>query len=97
VYSAASILNNLVTNSISGLNHTSNCQPIADGMRYFYNAFCINFLYQSVQLGICCLVLMALMIAGILTGSVFGVRYGRIEVERKLVAPENIHIQELHS
>jgi hypothetical protein len=37
------------------------------------------------------------MIGGMLTGSVFGVRYGKIEKERRTIMPESPIIHELHS
>jgi hypothetical protein len=43
------------------------------------------------------LVLLAVMIGGMLTGSVFGIRYGRLEKDRKVVMPEMPLKSDLHS
>jgi hypothetical protein len=74
-----------MTNSINGIDYNSNCTIVANNLRLIYNVFCVNFIYKSVQLGkkcinigICCLILLAIMIGGMLTGSVFGIRYNRI-------------------
>jgi len=83
--SATSTLNTLVTNQVNGVDYASNCTAIATSLKLFYNIFCVSFIYKSVQfgthrkyIGICCLVLLAVMVGGMLTGSVFGIRYGRI-------------------
>lgn len=46
-----------------------------------------NLVSIIIIIGICCIVLLAIMIGGMLTGSVLGIRYGRIEKERKIVMP----------
>ena len=56
--------------------------------RYVNVAFCQNFMYKAVKVGICCIVLLILMIGGLLTGSVFAIRYGRIEKTQKIVVPQ---------
>lgn len=50
-FSAVSSLNNIVTNQINGLTISANCTIIADSMRFFYNMYCVNFLYRSVKIG----------------------------------------------
>ena len=50
-FSSASALNNLVTNQLNGLVISSNCTIIANSLRFFYNMYCINFLYRSIKVG----------------------------------------------
>ena len=50
-FSSVSSLNNIVTNQINGLTISANCTIIADSMRFFYNMYCVNFLYRSVKIG----------------------------------------------
>lgn len=47
--------------------------------------------------GVCCLTLLIVMIGGVLTGSVFAIRFGRIEKDRRTVIPETPTISQLHS
>lgn len=78
-YSSVSTLNNLVTDKISGLLVSSNCQVIGDYLKVTNNAFCHNAMGQVVSMGICCVLLMCVMIGGIITASVFSVRFSRIQ------------------
>lgn len=48
---ATATLNSLVTNQINGVDYSSNCTTIANSLRLFYNVFCVNFIYKSVQFG----------------------------------------------
>jgi len=50
-FSAVSSLNNIITNQINGLTISANCSIIADSMRFFYNMYCVNFLYRSIKIG----------------------------------------------
>jgi hypothetical protein len=50
-FSTVSPLNNVVTNQINGLTISNNCTVIADSIRFFYNMYCVNFLYRSVKIG----------------------------------------------
>ena len=50
-FSAVSSLNNIITNQINGLTISANCTIIADSMRFFYNMYCVNFLYRSIKIG----------------------------------------------
>lgn len=43
------------------------------------------------------MVLLAIMVGGMLTGSVLGIRYGRIDKERRTVMPEVPLSSDLHS
>lgn len=43
---------------------------------------------MSLYVGICCLILLGIMIGGMLTGSVFGIRYNRIEKDPKVYLEE---------
>jgi hypothetical protein len=97
-FSTATItLSTLVANQATGVDYNSNCTVLADNLRMLYNVFCINFVYKSVQFGICCLVLLGVMVGGVLTGSVFGIRYGRMERDRKVVMPEAALSSDVHS
>jgi len=78
-YSSVSTLNNLVTDKISGLLVSSNCQVTGDYLKVTNNAFCHNVMGQVVLMGICCVLLLCVMIGGIITASVFSVRYSRIQ------------------
>lgn len=49
-FSAVSSLNNIVTNQINGLTISSNCTIIANSIRFFYNMYCVNFLYRTVKI-----------------------------------------------
>lgn len=49
---ATSALQTLVTNSVNGVDHASNCTAVANSLRLFYNIFCVSFIYKSVQFGI---------------------------------------------
>lgn len=48
---ATNALNTLVTNTVNGLDHASNCTAVANSLRLFYNIFCVSFIYKSVQFG----------------------------------------------
>jgi hypothetical protein len=74
-YSAVSTLNNLITNPLSGLIVSSNCNTVAAKLRLSYNIFCVNFLGQIVKLCLCCIILLIIMLGGILAGSRFGMIY----------------------
>ncbi len=43
------------------------------------NAFCHNVMGNVVSMGICCVLLLFVMIGGIITASVFSARYAKIE------------------
>ena len=72
-------LNNFVTNQIDGLLVSSNCSPIGDRLKFIYNAFCVNAMGSTVQLGICMKVLLCIMIGGIFTSCVFAQRTATIK------------------
>jgi cell division protein YceG involved in septum cleavage len=67
-------------------------------LQFTYNVFCSNTLAQVATLGICSVLLLLTMIGGILTASVFSVRYSRIETvdkhSRKIIIPEGSLISE---
>lgn len=92
-YSSVSTLNNLVTDKISGLLVSSDCRVISDYLKVTNNVLCKNVLAQVSVLGICCILLLCVMIGGILTACVFSVRYSRIETSEKhskrIVIPES--------
>ncbi len=77
-YSSVSTINNLVMDRTSGLLVSSDCRVVRDYLLFFNNVFCANALGQVATLGICALLLLGLMIGGIITASVFAVRYARI-------------------
>lgn len=77
-YSSVSTLNNLVTDKISGLLVSSNCNVIGDYLKVTNNVFCKNVIREAAVLGICSILLLCVMIGGIITASVFSVRYARI-------------------
>ena len=77
-YSAVSTLNNLVSDKISGLLVSSDCRVVGDYFRFTNNVFCSNSLAHISTLGICAAVLLVVMAGGIITASVFSVRYSRI-------------------
>jgi hypothetical protein len=94
-FSSVASLNNLVTNQINGLTISANCTAIADSFRFFYNMYCVNFINRSVKIGriyhnlvVSCIAMLVLIIGALLAGCVFGVRFQRIEKERKLVSRE---------
>lgn len=77
-YSSVSTINNLVMDKTSGLLVSSDCRVVKDYLIFFNNVFCQNTINQVATLGLCALILMAIMIGGIITASVFAVRYARI-------------------
>lgn len=77
-YSSVSTLNNLVTDKISGLLVSSDCRVVSDYLKVTNNVLCKNVMSQVAVLGLCSALLMCVMIGGILTASVFSVRYSRI-------------------
>ena len=77
-YSAVSTLNNLVTDKISGLLVSSDCRVVSNHMKFTNNALCKNSMAQIALLGICSILLLFVMIGGIITTSVFSMRYARI-------------------
>jgi hypothetical protein len=87
-YSAVSTLNNLITNPLNGLIVSSNCNTVADKLRFSYNVFCVNFMGQVVKLALCCIILLILMFGGILAGSKFGMIYAETEKVKKITMPE---------
>lgn len=74
-YNSVTTLYNLITDSTKGLSVSSNCQNVADKLRFTYNMFCINFMAQIVKLCICSLLLLGLMFGGIIAGCRFGIIY----------------------
>ncbi len=78
-YSSVSTLNNLVTDKISGLLVSSDCNVVGDYLKVTNNALCHNVMGQVVSMGICCVLLLFVMIGGIITASVFSARYARID------------------
>lgn len=74
-YGVVSTLNNLITNSMSGLAVTSNCNSLADKMRLVYNVYCINFQAQIIRIAVCSMVMLCLMFMGIIAGSRLGMMY----------------------
>ena len=62
----------------SGLLVSSDCRVVKDYLLFFNNVFCQNALKEIATLGLSAVILMALMIGGIITASVFAVRYARI-------------------
>jgi hypothetical protein len=77
-YSSVSTLNNLVMDKISGLLVSSDCRVVHSQLKFTNNVFCKNLMAQVSALGICSIILMALLIGGILTASVFAIRYARV-------------------
>lgn len=77
-YSSVSTLNNLITNSLSGLIVSSNCNSIGDDMRFTYNVFCIKFMAQIVKLVFCSASLLVLLLGGVIAGSRFGMMYAEV-------------------
>ena len=74
-YGAVSTLNNLITNTLDGLVVTSNCNTVADKMRFVHNVYCVNFMAQVVKLALCSLLMLIFMFGGIIAGSRFGMMY----------------------
>lgn len=82
-----------MTDKISGLLVSSDCRVVSDYLKVTNNVLCKNVMAQVTTLGICSVLLMCVMIGGILTASVFSVRYSRIETSEKhskrIVIPES--------
>lgn len=66
-------------------------------MVFVYNAFCVNTMGTVVQLGICMMVLLALLIGGMFTACVFAQRaatvkrLGQIEDKKIQIDDNSIH------
>jgi hypothetical protein len=86
-YSSVSTLNNLITNPLSGLIVSSNCNTVADKLRFSYNVFCVNFMGQIVKLCLCCIILLIIMFGGIVAGSRFGMIYAEVEKTKRINMP----------
>lgn len=65
---------------ISGLLVSSDCRVVNSQLHFTNNVFCKNLMSEAVTLGICSVILLTLMIGGIITSSVFAVRYARLEI-----------------
>ena len=63
---------------ISGLLVSSDCRVVSSQLRFTNNVFCKNLMSQVAKLGLTSIILMFLMIGGMITASVFAVRYARI-------------------
>lgn len=72
-------LSNFVTNEIDGLLVSSQCEPIGDYLRFIQNSFCVNAIGHTVDLGICMMLLLALLIGGVFTTCVFAQRTATIK------------------
>ena len=69
---------------------SSDCRVISDYLKVTNNVLCKNVLAQVSVLGICCVLLLCVMIGGILTACVFSVRYETSEKHSKrIVIPES--------
>ena len=90
-YGAVSTLNNLITNTLDGLVLTSNCNSLADKMRFVYNVYCVNFMAQIVKLALCSLFILVLMFFGVIAGSRFGMMYAELEKIKRVNRPEELH------
>lgn len=74
LYSSVSNLNNLITNEVDGLLVTSDCTILRDDLMVTYNTFCVNFMSDIASMGLCTLGIGVLMIGGICSASIFGVK-----------------------
>ena len=74
-YGAVSTLNDLITNTIDGLVVTSNCNSLADKLRFVHNVYCVNFMAQVTRLALCSLLLLFFMFFAVIAGSRFGMMY----------------------
>ena len=77
-YGAVSTLNDLITNSMTGLVVTSNCHSLADKLRFVHNVYCVNFMAQIVKLALCSVLLLVFMLVGVIAGSRFGMMYAEV-------------------
>lgn len=68
-------LKNLIISESKGVRYSSNCSVIGSKVKDTYVVFCRNFMSQIVRLGILSIILTILIVFGIWTGSLFGVRY----------------------
>ena len=68
-------LNNLISDSQTGLIYTSNCSPLGDNLRFTYNVFCVNFMAYTTKVAICCIALLILMLGAVFCGARFGMIY----------------------
>ena len=69
---------------------TSNCQPVADKLRFVHNVYCVNFMAQVTKTALCSILLMILMFFGVIAGSRFGMMYAELEKVKRVQMPDEM-------
>ena len=85
-YESVATLNNIVANQLDGLLVTSNCQTIGDAAKVTYNILCVNFMSEISKVVLCVLIMLITLVGGMLTGSIFGVRYANVHTLKHIGA-----------
>ena len=80
---SASELNNVVSNPIDGLLVTSDCGYIVDSLKFTYNAFCVNMMYDVVRIGWCAVAVAVCSVLGMISSYIFSLWFGDVEKNNK--------------
>lgn len=81
---AVSDLSNVVTNSLNGLLVSSDCRPIVDNLRFTYNMFCINTMYDIVRIGYCAVIVSVFSFLGMVFTYIFSIWFDDVEKNHKM-------------
>lgn len=94
---AVSTLNSLMNDQLSGLLVSNNCSSLKGYMFYTYNEFCVKFMSDAAKLGIYFLLLSLVMVAAVVTGSVFAIKYAKVERNKMTVVPQQASTTKLEN
>lgn len=86
-----------MNDQLSGLLVSNNCSALKGYMFYTYNEFCVKFMSDVAKLGIYFLMLSLVMIGAVVTGSVFAIKYAKVERNRMAVVPQQPTTTKLES
>ena len=81
---SVSDLSNVVTNSLNGLLVSSDCRAIVDSLKFTYNTFCINTMYDIVRIGYCSIFISVFSLLAIIFGYIFTLWFGDVEKNNKM-------------
>jgi hypothetical protein len=80
---SASDLNNVVSNTIDGLLVTADCRYIVDSLKFTYNMFCVNVMYDVTRIGWCAVIVAVLSILAMIVTFLFSVWFGDVQRNNK--------------
>ncbi len=64
-------LNNVVSNSLDGLMVSADCRYIVDTLKFTYNMFCVNVMYDVVKIGWCAVIVAVFSAVGMVVSYIF--------------------------